>query len=114
MGIYRPYTMFTRLHDIGQIVRSAPELHSEGVKKLYMPCAEGSEAMARYLANTAGQKIPVEFKTNFSQTGSYFVFADSAMCPLPSGAIPLETCRTDFLYQSEFKGGYRLWAVNCL
>lgn len=114
MGIFRPYSMFTRLGDIREIVSNVGSYQLAGIEKLYMPCAEGSESMARYFERFGGVKMPVVHSVSKPEkVASYFVMSDSGMCPAPVELVAPNGCEVTYLYQSAFRGGYHLRKITC-
>lgn len=112
-ALYRPYSMFIRLGDIGDLIAAAPRLEAAGVKKILVPCSEGSLAIGRYLRHYASTRIETsELKSSDYRTGDVLFF-DQGLCTLPGRVRMPPGCEGEALLTSRFSRGFRLVRLRC-
>lgn len=111
--LYRSDTMFTRLHDIGNIVAMGPALVKEGVHEIYMPCPEGAHSMENYFKYLQSADVKVFLLKELKQSAQKVVFFDQALCPMPNKESILSGCTLQYLYESPEKRGFMLARQVC-
>jgi hypothetical protein len=116
VGGYRSYTMFGRLADLGLVVQRAPEWQERGIAEIFLPCAEGTVALRRYLQEIAGVSIQTKEISSYSPADleGKWIFFDQAMCPLPGRVAVMDGCSaTETAFVGRFAKSYRLERWSC-
>jgi hypothetical protein len=114
-GIYRPYSMFNRLRDIGELGRRASEWKAAGVTSVVMPCMEGAVGMKKYFKNLGGEEIEVDFTMDKPKAGEprWYIY-DSGLCSMPWARGQNSDCReSESLYATPSRWGFRLVQIQC-
>ena len=109
----RPYLMFHRLHDIGNLIGSSPSLQAQGIKNIVVPCMEGRDSIQSYLKNHA--EFNLQMQSDGLNWRDTVVFADQKMCPYIPTATSLshEGCREVIHMPSGAAGGFQVIGYQC-
>ena len=115
-GIYRPYSMFHRLRDVGELAIRGPEWKAAGIDHLTMPCMEGADGMTKYFKNHGGVDIKARYSLEKPKAGEaeWFLY-DTGLCTMPWARGGDSGCQeSESLYTSGApRWGFRLVKIQC-
>ena len=110
---YRSTVNFSRLHDLGQVVKAAKDWPN--VTEIWVACAEGSDALRNFFQLQGISSITVQELKDFSPANldAKVIFYDQGLCPLP-GRVPIPLgCTASFLFQGNFAKSYKVATLRC-